>query len=85
MLYLVCYLQVVGMLAVTTTGVGCLYFFDSTRGAIASSAGLEAVGVFLVVFNAAWVLAVIRLIAKIGFPDVRTFVVRWFSRLRLLC
>ena len=64
-------LQVSGMFVVVLTAMGCLYFFDSEYTGIASKAGLQAVGVLLMVTNAVWVLLMVWLIVKAGLSPAK--------------
>lgn len=59
-----CCLQVFGIFAVAATATGCLYFVDASN--VASTAGLEAVGVLLLVLNLLYMLATVLLITKTG-------------------
>ena len=59
------------MFVVVLTAVGCLYFFDDEYTGIASTGGLQAVGVLLMLTNAMWVLLMVWLIVKVGLSPAR--------------
>lgn len=61
------------MFVVVLTAVGCLYFFDTEYTGIASKAGLQAVGVLLMVTHAMWVLLMVWLIVRAGLPSAKQF------------
>ena len=56
--------QVFGKFAVVATATGCLYFMDVSK--VASTAGLEAVGVLLLVLNLLYIVATVILVTKFG-------------------
>lgn len=62
-------LQVFGKFAVVATATGCLYFMDVSKAA--STAGLEAVGVLLLVLNLLYVVTTVLLVTKTGAKKAR--------------
>ena len=62
-------LQVFGKFAVVATATGCLYFMDVPK--VASTKGLEAVGVLLLVLNLLYVVATGLLVTKTGAKKAR--------------
>lgn len=73
-------LQVLGLFIVQTTAAGCLYFLDPTN--IANSTGLEAVGIILLVFNVAYVVVMLSMIAVFGADTTKHFTRAAFAVLR---
>ncbi|KAL3155628.1 hypothetical protein ABBQ38_010825 [Trebouxia sp. C0009 RCD-2024] len=66
---LIIMLTVFGLFVVVATATGCLYFLDASN--VASTAGLEAVGVLLLVLNLLYVVATVLLITKTGAKKAR--------------
>ncbi len=65
-------LQVLGLFSVLATAVGCLYLMDTTNSSsIASKAGLDSVGVLLMLLNVAFVTWMVVLIARAGKHEVK--------------
>ena len=62
------WLQVLGLFTVVATATGCLYFLDQDN--IASSVGLNATGVLLLILNFGFVLLMAVLISLRGGPTV---------------
>lgn len=62
------WLQVLGLFTVVATATGCLYFLDQDN--IASSVGLNATGVLLLILNFGFVLLMAVLILLRGGPTV---------------
>lgn len=63
--------QVFGFFAVTVTATGSLYCFDTNT--IASSSGLNAVGVFMLILNLTFLLVAGAAIASAGSDTIRVF------------
>ena len=53
------------------TAIGCLYFLDPTD--IADASGLQATGIILMLLNAAYVLAMLVMIAVYGADKTKRF------------
>ena len=73
-------LQVLGLVAVTTTAIGSLYFLDTAQ--VASKAGLNAVGILLLILNIGYLLLVAPFIASAGYKATVLFVCKYFTRLK---
>ncbi len=63
--------QVAGLFTVGATALACLYFLDPTN--VASDAGLEAVGVLLLLLNIVYVIAMALLVAVTGAHKTKRF------------
>lgn len=74
-----CCLQVLGLLIVVATATGCLYFLDPNE--VASTVGLNATGVLLLIFNLGFVVLMAVLISKRGRP----IALRWIMWLQSRC
>ena len=64
-------LQVLGLFIVQATAIGCLYFLDPTD--VADTRGLQATGIVLMLLNAAYVLAMLIMIAVYGADKTKRF------------
>lgn len=62
-------LQVFGKFTVVATATGCLYFMDVSKAA--STAGLEAVGVLLLLLNLLYIVVTALLVTKTGAKKAR--------------
>ena len=68
------------MFTVVATATGCLYFLDT--GGVAGPAGLDAVGVLLMLFNVVTVAIVVSLIVYVAADDVKLYARRALHRSR---
>lgn len=71
-------MQVFGLFAVTATATGSLYFLDATR--VASTSGLDAAGVLLLMLNLAYLLVLGVAIASAASLAVRIFVKKHYNK-----
>lgn len=66
-------------------GVHCTWLpvlFQSGSAGPASNSGVQAVGVLLMVLNAAWVSWMVSLIVKTALPNARHFVIGTFAKVK---
>lgn len=63
-------MQEFGLLSVVFTAVGCQYFVFSAETNLASRAGLDAVGIFVLLLNAVFVLVMTLLIVRAARKEV---------------
>ena len=61
------------MFTVVATATGCLYFLNSDD--IASSSGLNAAGILLLILNVVFVLVMLALICQRGGPEMARWVI----------
>ena len=66
-------LQVLGLFTTLVTAIGCLYFID--QGSVASSKGLMAAGVLVLVLNIFFVVVMAVLISKKGARSAKEWAV----------
>lgn len=65
-------MQVFSLFTVLGTAVGCLYMLNADTSYVASQAGLNAVGVLIVLLNSAFVLVMAVLIVRSSTGKVRS-------------
>ena len=66
-------LQVLGLFTTLVTAIGCLYFID--QGSVASSKGLMAAGVLVLVLNIFFLVVMAVLISKKGARSIKEWAV----------
>ena len=64
-------MQVLGLLTVVATAVGCLFMMNTNMSFVASKSGLVAVGVLLLLLNMGFVLIMVILITRAGVDDFK--------------
>ena len=69
-----------GLFAVTTTAIGSLYFLDTAQ--VASKAGLNAVGILLLMLNSAYLLMAAPFIASAGYEAIMSFICKHLTALK---
>ena len=72
-------LQVLGLFAVTATAAGSLYFLDTNR--VASSSGLNAAAILILLLNLAFLLVASAAVASAASDAVRVFIRRHYNKL----
>ena len=73
-------LQVLGLIAVTATTIGSLYLLDTAH--VASKAGLNAVGILLLILNIGYLLLAAPFIASAGYQATALFIGKHFTTLK---